>query len=259
MDESAAALNRIAEILERTPTTDFLSTVSPVTTFLLGIFTAVVGAVVTYIVRKRLQREQLEHTKQEQLNKQRKERRLLVSLLGDEIALRWDGWRERHLQPVFGQFSRENAQTLCAKKIQLDDFPVFQKCATDLSRTAAFNDPTFVSDVIYAHIAIRDFCDGLSTLRQQCAMRASANTLGASEDASGEDARSSSDAEVRETWTSLKNAHEIIDSQMHKIFLYIEQEYNEFIDSNQETLIPTFEVRVRIKLAAQRRRRKPSI
>jgi len=161
MSDEIDALNRIAEVLERSAEPAFLQTVAG--QFVILVFGAVVGvglgAVVTHFLGKRLRQEEEERTEREEVRRRVQQRRLLVSLLGDEIVLRWNQLIARELRLMFEEYSLDKVDGLCTMRFQPQDLYVFQQCANDFVLTTVFDDNAVVSHVIYVHILAKDLCD----------------------------------------------------------------------------------------------------
>lgn len=256
-DSIVAALNRIAGILEKEP--GFLQTSAGQFAILIlgAVLGAIFGAIFTYLVRKRLWREDLERREQEELKQLKEKRHLLVSLLGDEITLRWNQLIARDLCELFEEFSDDNIGKLCTMRFQPNDLYVFQRCAEDISLTTVLEDRAVVSHVVYVHILARDFCDRQDTLRDCYKEYEAAKAR----DVTGpESEKGSTNYELRSNlksmWKDLKAKFQEIDSQMVKIYARIEKEYNEYIESSafiQEQERSALDVRARMRVVVNKR------
>lgn len=258
MTDDAAALNRIAEVLERGAETALLQT--PAGQFAILVVGAVLGAILTYLLRKRLQQEAVAHAEREQKRRREAQRSLLVSLLGDEIALRWNRLIARDLQEVFQTYTLDNVRILCDTRFQPEDLYVFQQCAKDVGLTTAFDDNAVVSHVIYVHILAKDFCDGLNTLRQRYNAHDVRTRVNPPEATAGtapeERDRDEIGSVLKGTWEDLKRTFYEMDRQMLAIFGRIEKSYSEYIESSgflREQQIDASAVRQRLEAAARER------
>jgi len=165
-------LDRIASALERTPETPFLqTTLGQVALLLLG---ALLGYVLSRHVRKAVKRWEIEQSEQAELRQRARQRQLLTSLLGDEIALRWNGLIAKDFRELFeecskaqGQARTESWEALCRTRFQKQDLFVFVECARNLSLTTVFDDNAVVSHLIYVHLVAGDFVDGCETFRSE--------------------------------------------------------------------------------------------
>ncbi|MHC4278281.1 MAG: hypothetical protein ACYSTI_13330 [Planctomycetota bacterium] len=252
-DSVVAALNQIAEILKKEP--GFLQTTAG--QFAILILGAVLGGIFTYMVRKRLWQEDLERREQEGLKQLKEKRKLLVSLLGDEIALRWNQLIARDLRVLFEEFSEDNIGELCRMRFQPKDLYMFQRCAEDISLTTALEDRAVVSHVVYVHILARDFCDRQDTLRdcyKEYETAKARNVTGPE----GEKGSTSYElrSNLKSMWKDLKGKFQDIDSQMVKIYARIEKEYNEYIESSafiQEQERSALDVTARMRAVVNKR------
>jgi hypothetical protein len=223
MTEPITELSRIADILARTSEPALFET--PIgqigALFIAALFGYFAQALSSEreVVRQRIQ-----------------QRKLLVSLLGDEITLRWNQDIAKNLCDLFKEFKLEKVKELCETRFHEDDLWLFKQCATNITLTTAFDDHAVVSQVIYVHVLIKDFCDGHATLCK--------------------DYEASNPVVLKVTWEYLKEAYEKLDFQMLRIFSRIEDEYNGFIDTSdfiRENHIDTTTIQDRINKVVARR------
>lgn len=235
MADFATGLTRIADILERAPEPTFFETT-------LGhVLLIIFGAFLTYAV------QQISRNKETQRKRER-QRRFLVFLLGDEIALRWNKLIAIDLRTLFHKFSIENVGVLCKTPLQPGNFYVLQQCAKNISLTTVFDDYAIVSHLIYIHVRINDFCDGQENLRQRYEEYNSQKTQGPSQDEIEEI--------LKNIFKDLNAMYQEIDSHMLKIFAHIEDDYNDYITTSgfiRESQSNTSEVRNRLDEVAARR------
>lgn len=255
MTDSATELSRIAEILERASEPAFLETTAG--QFAVLIFGAFLGMVLTYALALRVRYEETQRTERADMRQREQQRRLLVSLLGDEIALRWNQLVARVFHALFEKFSIDNVQGLCKTRFQPDDLYVFQQCARDISLTTVFDDHAIVSHLIYIHILANDFCDGQKTLRECYNEYERAETPGQSTASDGKGrSRQEIEAILQEIWKDLQAKYQQLDSHLLRIFARIENDYNEYIHTSgfiRESQSATSVVRDRLDAVVARR------
>jgi len=210
---------------------------------------ASLGAVFTYFIRKRLHQQEVERTGREEVRRREQQRRLLVSLLGDEIVLRWNQIIAKYLRQVFKEYSLDNVHGLCTMRFQPQDLFVFQQCANDVALTTVFDDNAVVSHIIYVHILAKDLCDKQNLLGQKYKEYKSAETSDTSAD-------KTNDRSVKAEWEDMKHTFDQMDTEMIKMFTRIENEYNKYIETSdfiQELQVNVSEVRRKLERAAEKR------
>lgn len=163
MDEQTKALIRIAETLENAGTGGFLSSTGG--QIVAIVVAALVGALLTYTVRRILALQEAGRREQELLVEHEQQRRLVKTLLRDEIRLRWKALIETDLSERTKKFNVENLTRLTSGKFSPDDLFVFKLCANDLNLTTSLGDESLVSKIVYVHLLTRDLSDALTALR----------------------------------------------------------------------------------------------
>ncbi|GEM_PF-3160406 len=243
MTNSDDAMIRIAQALEKISQTPFLHTTAGQLVIL--VFGAILGALITYLVKW-----------WEESRDQERKRRLLVSLIGDEIVLRWNRLIGKGLKDPLKAFNLENVAVLCRTRFQPGDLYVFEQCANDISLATVFKDNAAVSQIIYVYILARDFRDTHAAL---CKRYDEYQKLKNGQKTK----RLTADAQVvkekiRIIWGNLKTIYEDMDSQMLRIFERLEKEYDDFITSSATIRQQTIgEAAVRKKLESVGQKRIP--
>lgn len=229
--DTAEALNRIADILENSSEISFLQTVAGQFTILVvgAVVGALVGALATYYMRRQLQKE----LDREKLKQRREQRELLVSLIGDEIVLRWNQLISRDLGRIFETFSEDKITQLSQTQFKESDLFIFQQCANDISLTTVIEDNALVSSIIYVHLLAKDFCDCQYIFRELNDEYQALKTQNGN-GTTGDNMHKSEviECKLEGTWQELKTKYQKIDSEMHKIYNFIEKDYEQHITSS---------------------------
>jgi hypothetical protein len=149
MNETEVALNRIADLLKEGLNPPFSETA-------LGAFLLlIVGAGFGYALQ--------EYFANRKERKQRAEKRsFLITLLGDEINLRWNDDLMKHFGPHLGEnLNQDVLDELCETQFHPEDLFIFKQLAENLDSTMVLEDKIVISSIVHVRMLTRDLIDGL--------------------------------------------------------------------------------------------------
>ncbi|MDJ0950596.1 MAG: hypothetical protein QNJ94_16915 [Alphaproteobacteria bacterium] len=182
------------------------------------------GAVLTYVVRKKHQAEVDRRHKAKEEEELQEKKLLLSGLLGDEIVLRWKEQIASDLGRHFRKFSLEDVSTINRTHLSDNDLYVFKQCGLNMFEADVFEDKTLVSHIVYVHMLIKDFLDGKEALAQIHQQYLSSTR---------DSPTKTTESDVRQEWKRLASQFDQLDGEIDKVFRAIESEYRKYISDSR--------------------------